>query len=140
MLISRFILVFQVSTGTCLHALMFKNTLFSSYYLSEYTCIHRLVSVSESSTSVLSESLHRHCSRGMTVAALQRNFLPIYSIVVTSQPYRSLDCLFKGSVSEYKLCAFLCGFDSVTVFIQHLHLLYNKKKIWKFHFLHIWNL
>ena len=42
MLIFRFILVFCVSTRTCLHAVMLKKTLFSSYCLPEYTCIYPL--------------------------------------------------------------------------------------------------
>lgn len=50
--------------------------------------------------------------------------------VVTSQSFRSLDSSFEGSVSEYKLCALLCGL-SVFKVLQYYYLLYNYMKTWK---------
>ena len=53
-----------------------------------------------------------------TVAALCT--VPMYSIVVTSQLYGSDDGSFKGTVSEFGLCAFPCGL-SVLILSQYLY-------------------
>jgi len=47
--------------------------------------------------------------------------------VVQSQPYGNSDSWFKGTVSEYWLCAFLCGmsFLILSQYLYSTYLLYN---------------
>ena len=55
-------------------------------------------------------------------------------IVVTSQSHRSPNCWFEGTVSESRLCEFLCGVI-ISHYLFSTKTRFKTKETWKSHFL-----